>query len=109
MNEREIVVPLLNWLIGGAHIGGSYNDYYASVTRDPAQPMWGQAVFNYRIAVERGEDEEERLRVTWYPGVYAYQNTPAADKTDRVFPCAQDSLADVKTWLTQEMDRFFAD
>ena len=109
MDERKIVVPLLIWLIGGSRIGGTYNDYHGSVTRDPAGPMWGQDVFNYCIAVERTEDEEERLRVTWYPGMLSFANTPQSDKTDRLFPCSQDALADVEAWLTQEKERFFAD
>ena len=107
MTEREIFVPLLVWLIGGSRIGGTYNDYYGCVTRNPAQPMLSQPVFNYRIAVERADDDEERLRVSWYPGVLSFKNTPPEDVTSELFPCSEDSLPQAKAWLQAELQQYF--
>ena len=108
MKEREVFVPLLVWLIGGAHIGGTYNDYCGSVTQDPSQPMWGQKIFNYRISVETLEDREI-LRAAWFPGVQSFQNTPEEDVVSRTFEAEEESRAEIRDWLTEEMAAFFDD
>ena len=53
MENREVFVPLMSWLIGGSRIGGSYNTYTASMGTDPLKGAIGQPIFTYRIWIEK--------------------------------------------------------
>lgn len=105
--NQELFVPLFEWLIGGSRIGGSYNPYYGSQTEHPAQAAWGQKVFNYTVYIER-LDETEYLRAAVWSGLRAFAVTPEEELTRETFPCEEDSLPAVKTWLQQQRDAFFA-
>ena len=56
--NREIFVPLLPWLIGGSRIGGIYNTYISSVGTDGSEGCFGKKIFNYRIWIEKIEEDE---------------------------------------------------
>ncbi len=107
MEQQALFVPLLVWLIGGSRIGGTYNDYYGSVTQDPAKPMWGQKIFNYRVAIEK-IDDEEYVGAAWYPGMQAFKNTPADDVTSKTFACTAQGCDEAKAWLEEQKAAFFA-
>lgn len=107
MENKEIFVPLLPWLIGGSRIGGSYNIYCASLGTDSMSGCIGKDIFNYRIWIEKLE-EEEILKAAVYYGLKSYDNQDEEDITIKVFPVNAEGLDEVKKWLTQEKDRFFA-
>lgn len=107
MENKEIFVPLLPWLIGGSRIGGSYNIYCASLGTDPMNGCIGKDIFNYRIWIEKLE-EEEILKAAVYYGLKSYDNQNEDDITVKVFAVNAEGLDEVKMWLTQEKDRFFA-
>ena len=72
MDNNEIFVPLLSWLIGGSRIGGGYNYYVASRGTDPAGGCMGKRIFNYRIWIEKS-DEQEFLKAAVYYGMKSYE------------------------------------
>ena len=62
MENNEIFVPLLVWLIGGSRIGGGYNYYTASRGTDPMEGFLGKRIFNYRVWIDK-LDEQEILKL----------------------------------------------
>lgn len=106
MENREIFVPLLPWLIGGSRIGGSYNIYCASLGTEGEKGFIGQDIFNYRIWIEK-LDEEEVLKAAVYYGVNSYENQNEDDISVRTFDVNAGGLDEVKLWLEEMAERFF--
>lgn len=104
---QELFIPRFEWLIGGSRIGGSYNTYYGSQTERPEEAAWGQRVFNYAIYIEK-IDENEYLRAAVWSGLRTLGGCPEEDVAREVFPCEEDSLPQVKAWVTAQRDAFFA-
>ena len=107
MAEREIFVPLLPWLVGGSRIGGSYNTYCASLGTDGEKGCMGKDIFNYRIWIEK-LDEQEIIKAAVYYGLKSYENQSEDDVTVKFFDFEEESLAEIKDWLEKMMESFFA-
>ena len=108
MEKREVFVPLMSWLIGGSRIGGSYNTYTASLGTDPLKGAIGQRIFNYRIWIEKNEEEEEFVRTAVYYGMKSYDNQSEDEIVCNVFECSDEGLEKVKEYLMKQADEFFA-
>ncbi len=89
--EYDIVIPRLDWLIGGSRIGGDYNTYYGSVGTDPEKGFISQKVYNYVIAPSKNGDGEEDLTITVYTGHNSVENTPDEEKKVFVLPLEEES------------------
>lgn len=108
MENREIVVPLLSWLIGGSRIGGSYNIYTASLGTDPFKGAIGQRIFNYRIWIEKNDEESELVRVAVYYGMSCFENQNEDEIEVNVFEATEDGLELLKRYLEDKSEEFFA-
>ena len=107
MSKHEIIVPLLPWLIGGSRIGGSYNTYIASVGTDPQSGCIGKNIFNYRIWIENAE-ETEYIKACCYYGTTCYENQAEEDIITNTFEMNEQSLEQIKLWLQDRCEEFFA-
>ena len=107
MAKNEIFVPLLNWLIGGSRIGGSYNTYIASVGTDPYTGCFGKKIFNYRILIEKSE-ETEYIKVSCYYGMNSFENQNEDEIITEVYEMGEESLPLIKAWLETKCSEFMA-
>lgn len=105
--NKELYIPLYEWLIGGSRIGGTYNPYYGSQTEHPEEAAWGQKIFNYTIYIEK-IDDTEYLRAAVWSGLRAFSAVDESELTRKTFECEAESLPAVKAWLTEQRDAFFA-
>ncbi len=108
MENREVFVPLMSWLIGGSRIGGSYNTYTASLGTDPLKGAFGQQIFNYRIWIEKNEEGEEFVYAAVYYGMNCYENQSEAEIKKTLFELTEEGMENLKIYLQQEADSFFA-
>ena len=106
--NKEIFVPLLPWLIGGSRIGGIYNTYIASVGTDGKTGCLCNKIFNYRIWIEKIE-EEEYLKAAFYYGMNSFENQNEDVITTETFPVTDEGRDLVKSYLTENMEKYFAD
>ena len=110
MNEYNVIVPRLDWLIGGSRIGTGYNRYYGSLGTDPLKGCIGQRIFNYSIWIEKKEDcEEEVIKAACYYGTASFDNTPSDEITVSSFPAEESSLEEIRAWLCSMAERFFSE
>ena len=107
MENREIVVPLMSWLIGGSRIGGSYNIYTASLGTDPLKGAIGQPIFNYRIWIEKNEEENELVRTAVYYGMSCFENQNEDEIETNIFELSDEGLGMVKRYLEEKAEVFF--
>lgn len=98
MEREEIFVPLLTWLIGASRIGGKYNNYTGSRGTDNNLGLLSSKVFNYRIWLEK-LDEQEILKAAIYYGAQSYECQNEDGIEVKIFEPEQESLAKVKDWL----------
>lgn len=108
MENKEIFVPLLSWFIGGSRIGGGYNYYTASRGTDPMTGCLGNNVFNYRIWIEKN-DEQELLKAAVYYGAMSYDNQPEDDIETTVYEMEEESRELIRSWLTEKYNSFLAE
>lgn len=108
MEKREVFVPLMSWLIGASRIGGSYNIYTGSLGTDPLRGSIGQRIFNYRIWIEKNEEETEFVHTAVYYGMLCYDNQPEDDIKKNIFELSEEGLEALGRYLQQEADGFFA-
>ena len=108
MENREIFVPLMSWLIGGSRIGGSYNTYTGSVGTDPLKGAFGQRIFNYRIRIEKNEEDAEYINTAVYYGMNSYENQNEDEIKKNLFQLTEEGMESLKSYLQQEADSFFA-
>lgn len=108
MENREVFVPLMSWLIGGSRIGGSYNIYTASLGTDPLKGAIGQRIFNYRIWIEKNEEEAEFVHTAVYFGMLCYENQNGDEIKKNIFELSEEGLESLRQYLQQEADSFFA-
>lgn len=106
--NREIFVPLLPWLIGGSRIGGIYNTYISSVGTDGSEGCFGKKIFNYRIWIEKIE-EDEYLKAAFYFGMNCYESQNEDEITTETFPVTDEGREHVKAYLTENMEKYFAE
>ncbi len=108
MENKEVFVPLMSWLIGGSRIGGSYNTYTGSLGTDPLKGAVGQRIFNYRIWIEKNEEETEFVNTAVYYGMLSYENQSGDEVKKNLFELSEEGLVSLKAYLQQEADSFFA-
>ena len=109
MENREVFVPLMSWLIGGSRIGGSYNTYTASMGTDPLKGAIGQPIFNYRIWIEKNDEGEEFVYAAAYYGMNCYENQNEDEITTETFQVSDEGREQVKAYLTENMEKYFAE
>ncbi len=105
--NREIFVPLLPWLIGGSRIGGTYNTYIASVGTDGETGCFAKKVFNYRIWIEK-IDEDEYLKGAYYYGMNCYESQNEDDVVTETFPVTEEGREQVRAFLEECMEKYFS-
>lgn len=108
MENREVFVPLKSWLIGGSRIGGSYNIYTASLGTDPLKGAVGQPIFNYRIWIEKNEEDTEIVNVAIYYGMLCYENQQEDEIKKNLFELSEEGLESLRQYLQSEADSFFS-
>lgn len=106
MENMEITVPLLSWLIGGSRIGGSYNIYCASLGTDPKLGCFGRKLFNYRIWIEKVE-ENEYLKACCYYGLNSFENQNHDEITVESYPLEEDSRELIKKYIEEKAKEYF--
>lgn len=109
MEKREVFVPLLSWLIGGSRIGGSYNTYTGSIGTDPLKGAFGQKIFNYRIRIEKNEEDTEYIHTSVYYGMNSFENQDEDEIKKNLFELTEEEIENIKKYLQQEADSFFAE
>ena len=107
MEKKEVFVPLMSWLIGGSRIGGSYNTYSGSLGTDPEKGIFGQKIFNYRIYIEKNEEEEEFIKVKTFHGLKSFDNCDEDDIETNVFEANEEGRVQAEAYLQQKADSFF--
>ncbi|MBE6773060.1 MAG: hypothetical protein E7544_02430 [Ruminococcaceae bacterium] len=108
MEKREVFVPLMSWLIGGSRIGGSYNTYTGSLGTDPLKGAIGQRIFNYRILIEKNEEDTEFVRTNIYYGMLSFDSRNEDDIESNIFELSEEGLENVKAYLQSKADEFFS-
>ena len=98
MSEQEVFIPLINWLIGGSRIGGSYNIYCGSIGTDPEKGGLSQDIKNYRIWIEK-LDETEIIKAAVYEGVRSYDNQSEDEISTEIFELNEESRPLIKKWI----------
>ena len=107
MENREIFVPLMSWLIGGSRIGGSYNTYTGSIGTDPLKGAFGQKIFNYRIQIEKNDEGTEYIAAAVYYGMKSYENQAEDEIRKNLFELTDEGIESLKAYLQKEADSFF--
>ena len=105
--DKEIFVPIMPWLIGGSRIGGSYNIYCSSLGTDPQLGCMSNKIFNYRIWIEKIE-EEEYLKACCYYGLLSFDNQNHDELEVETFPLTEEGREQVKAYLESKRDEYFA-
>ena len=108
MENNEIFVPLLSWLIGGSRIGGGYNYYTASRGTDAYKGCVGNKIFNYRVWIEKS-DEQEFLKAAVYYGVNSFEARQEDDVEITVYEMEEESRPLIKDWIEEKYKAFFAE
>jgi choline dehydrogenase-like flavoprotein len=108
MDNNEIYVPLLSWLIGGTRIGGGYNYYTASKRTDPMTGCIKDSVFNYRVWIEK-LDEQEFLKAAVYFGSNSFECQNEDDMEITTYEMEEESRELIRSWLKEKYDAFLAE
>ncbi len=108
MENKEIFVPLLSWLIGGSRIGGGYNYYTGSRGTDPMKGCLDNSIFNYRIWIEKN-DEQEFLKAAVYKGANSFESQDEDDVEISTYEMEEESRELIKNWLTEKYNYFLAE
>ena len=109
MENKEIFIPLNSWLIGGSRIGGSYNYYTGSVGTDPFKGAIGQKIFNYRIWIEKNEEDTEFIKAAVYYGMMSYDSQCEDDIKTNIFELSDEGREQLSSYITAEAEAFFAE
>ena len=107
MEKTEIFIPLLSWLIGGSRIGGGYNYYTGSRGTDPMTGCLGNRIFNYRIWIEK-IDEQEILKAAVYFGGNSFENQSEDDVEITSYEMEEESRPLIKEWLEEKYGMFLS-
>lgn len=106
--EDKVFVPILPWLIGGSRIGGSYNIYCSSIGTDPKEGCLGKKIFNYRVWIEKCE-EEEYLKVCCFEGMNCYEKQNPDELHIETYPLTEEGREQITEYVTKERDNFLKD
>ncbi len=108
MENNEIFVPLLSWLIGGSRIGGGYNYYTSSYGTDPSKGCLGKRIFNYRVWIEK-IDEQEIIKAAVYYGSKSYEAQDENDVETSVYELEEESRPLIKAWIEEKYSAFLVE
>lgn len=106
MENGEIFVPIMPWLIGGSRIGGSYNIYNSSVGTDPYKGCLSEKIMNYRIWIEKIE-EDEYLKACCYFGLNSYDNQPEDEIITQTFPLTEEGREQARAFIENQKAQYF--
>ncbi len=102
--ESEIIVPRLDWLIGGSRIGGTYNQYYASVGTDGQTGCMNENLFNYTVFIEKIEDTEY-IKAAVYYGTKSFSCRGEDEYELMTFDLDEASLPEIKKWIIEKFNK----
>ncbi len=110
MDNKEIYVPLLPWLIGANRIGGKYNIYCASRGTSAEKGCMSADIFNYRIWIDRLQDDEETeiIKTAVYYGLESFENQNEENIETNIFSCNNEGLEEIKKWLEEKLEDFYS-
>ena len=108
MENAEIFVPLLSWLIGGSRIGGGYNYYTGSRGTDPMTGCVSNNIFNYRVWIEKN-DEHEIIKAAVYRGANSFESQNEDDVEISVYEMEEESRPLIKNWISEKYNVFLAE
>jgi len=106
MENGEIFVPIMPWIIGGSRIGGSYNIYNSSVGTDPYKGCLSEKIMNYRIWIEKIE-EDEYLKACCYFGLNSYDNQSEDEIITQTFPLTEEGREQVRAFIENQKAQYF--
>lgn len=101
--NNEVIVPRLDWLIGGSRIGGTYNKYFGSIGTDPQKGCFSGDLFNYAIFIEKTEDEGEYIKAAVYRGTKSFSCRSEDEYESETFEAEENSLPLIKAWIESKM------
>ena len=107
MSQKEVFVPLLNWLIGGSRIGGSYNIYIGSRGTDAETGCFGKDITNYRIWIEK-LDEQELIKAAVYYGDDSFEAQSEDALEITTYEMEEESRPLIRSWLEEKYSAFLA-
>lgn len=108
MENNEIYIPLLSWLIGGSRIGGGYNYYTGSKGTDSMTGCICNKVFNYRIWIEKS-DEQEFIKAAVYTGANSFECQNEEDIEITVYEMEEESRELIRNWITEKYNIFLGE
>lgn len=108
MDNNEIYIPLLSWLIGGSRIGGGYNYYTSSKGTDPMTGCVDNKVFNYRIWIEKS-DEQEFIKAAVYRGANSFEAQNEDDVEITVYEMEEESRELIRNWIAEKYNIYLAE
>lgn len=97
--ENEVIVPRLDWLLGGSRIGGTYNKYFGSLGTDPEKGCFSNDLFNYAIFIEKTEDGNEYIKAAVYRGTKSFSCRSEDEYEIEMFEASEESLPLIKEWI----------
>ncbi len=97
--DNEVIVPRLDWLIGGSRIGGTYNKYFGSLGTDPQKGCFSNDLFNYAIFIEKTEDGNEYIKAAVYRGTKCFSARTEDEYEAETFEAEENSLPVIKAWI----------
>lgn len=101
--KTEIVVPRLDWLIGGSRIGGTYNKYFGSCGTDPEKGCFSPELFNYAVFIEKAEDSGEYIKAAVYFGTKSFSCRSEDEYESETFEATEESLPLIKAWIESKL------
>ena len=105
MDNNEIFVPKLSWLIGGSRIGGGYNYYTGSRGTDSMKGYQGNTIFNYRVWLEK-IDEHEIIKASVYFGPVSFECQSEDDVEITTYELEEESRELIGKWITEKYDAY---
>lgn len=97
--NNEVIVPRLDWLIGGSRIGGTYNKYFGSLGTDPQKGCFSNDLFNYAIFIEKTEEGGEYIKAAVYRGTKSFSCRSEEEYESETFEAEENSLPLIKAWI----------
>lgn len=107
MENLEIFVPILSWLIGGSRIGGGYNYYTSSLGTDPMLGCLGRNVFNYRVWLEK-IDEHEVIKAAVYFGDESFECQPEDHVEITTYELEEESRELIRNWVNEKYETYLS-
>ncbi len=110
--EREIYVPFLSWLIGGVKQDkkfGKTNCYTASFGADPNLGCVGRKTFNYRVWLDRLDEDEFVMKAAIYYGTFSFEAQNEDEMEIRTFEYTEEGREMIREWIYTESEKFFSE